>query len=451
LLSGRRSLAFRASLIFSSVYAAIFLAAIVISAAVSWADRGEGNYRGEVLARDYAVADLRDDGQRLTILADGDFATLAARNPSTWLVVIREGRTFTWGPISRSTVRTVVNLQPVIDSTLFKVPGSPMPLAAGAMRRLDMPSGAMIVAAGGVDPATLSTAQSLHLLLEPEVAGMLVVIAFLSLLGMIAAARSFSRALAPITVAAAAIGPADPGRRLVESQAPGELLPLVRGFNAALDRLERELGRRKRFITDVAHELRTPLAVVSLQADSLADGGGKADLQRGLARMARLLAQMLDLERLTLAAQPEKDADLVAIARDMVADLAPMAIDQGYDLSLMAPDQPVIVKGDPHAIARAVVNLVGNAIAHGGNRGQIGVKVGATGRSRCATRDPGSRPTCNRACSSHSRAIIRRKRAVGLASISPAKSCARTAAKYVSWTAQRAPRCNYPFPSRGKA
>ena len=376
MLKRRRSLAFRASLIFAAVYAAIFLAVITISALFTWADRSEGNQLGPVLARDYAIRDLRLGPDSAGIVRDGKFLEIAERNPSIWLVVLRDGQTFTWGKVTPAITRTVADLKPVSDSALFRVPGASSPVGGAALRQIEVSGGTAIVAAGGVDPASLTTGESMQLLRDPTVAVMLIVIALLSLLGMVVAARAFSRALGPISDDAEAIGPDDPSRRLTEDKAPTELLPLVRRFNAALDRLERELGRRKRFITDVAHELRTPLAVVTLQADGLSDVAGKAELQRGLTRITRLLSQMLDLERMTLATRMETGIDLSAIVRDVVADLAPMAIARGYTLSFDSPGDPVLVTADPHAIQRAVVNIVGNAIAHGGGRGEIRVEVG---------------------------------------------------------------------------
>jgi signal transduction histidine kinase len=371
------SLSLRAGLIFMSAYAAFFLAVIALSAAVSWADRGENNHRGAFLAVNYAAAELRETEGGWQLPRDGRFANLAARNPSIWLIVVKDGRSFTIGAVPGPAPQTVARLHGVVDSVFFRVPGIRMPLAVGALERREMGSGSVILAAGGVDPVTLSTVESIHLLLEPEVAGMLAVIAVIALLAMLIVLPSFSRALRPITIEAAAIGPQDPGRRLDETEAPKELLPLVRGFNAALDRLEIELGRRKRFIADVAHELRTPLAVVSLQIESLLDGDRKEDLRRGLGRLTHLVAQMLDLERLSLSHQQSSHVDLVETARDLVAELAPMAIGRGYDLSLVAPDTPVIVSGDVHAISRAITNLLGNAVAHGGCSGRITVVVGA--------------------------------------------------------------------------
>jgi signal transduction histidine kinase len=150
----------------------------------------------------------------------------------------------------------------------------------------------------------------------------------------------------------------------------------VRGFNAALERLASELGRRKRFIADAAHELRTPLAVVALRVEALEDDEAKQELRRGLGRLVHLVSQMLDVERLSLSGRERSRVELVALARDVVADLAPTAIEAGYDLSLEAPDAPVFVTGEPHAICRAITNLIANSVGHGGGSGQVRVVIG---------------------------------------------------------------------------
>ena len=359
-----------------AVYATIFLGVIGVSATMSWADRGAENLRGAIIAVDYARGDLREKDGRLVLREDGRFIELAGRNPALWLVVVRHDRTYTFGAVGPHVLEMVKNLSSATDSVVFRLPGQQLPIGAGKLRHVELDFGPAIVAAGGVDPATLSTRESIHLLMEPEIALMLAIIAVISLLAMLVAVPAFVRALRPIAAEAAAITPDDPGRRLREEKAPKELLPIVHGFNAALDRLEAELGRRKRFIADVAHELRTPLAVVSLQAESLPEGDDKAHLQRGLGRLTNLVVQMLDLERLSLFGQQRSQVDLVSLTRDVIADLAPLAVDRGYDLSLAAPELPVIVSGDPHAITRAVTNLIMNSIAHAGG-GPIEVIVAA--------------------------------------------------------------------------
>jgi signal transduction histidine kinase len=383
------SLALRAALIFMSVYAAIFLAILAASAAARLADPDEKNHRGAVLAVKYASRELRQADGSFQLPAHGRFATLAAKNPSMWLIVVKDGRSFTTGAVPNSARQTVAQFQGVVHSVQFRLPGIDMPLGGGALRRRGLESSSVLIAAGGVDPDTLSPADSSRLFLNPTTVGTLVVIAVVSLLAMLIAIPFFSRALRPITMEAGAIGPQDPGRRLPERKAPREVLPLVRGFNAALDRLEVELGRRKRFIADVAHELRTPLAVVSLRVESLVNEDAREDLRRGLRRLTHLVSQMLDLERLSLSSQQRSGVDLVATARDAVADLAPMAIKRGYDLSLVAPEAPVTVTGDPHAISRAITNLICNSVAHAGGSGQISVVVGEDRTIHVSDEGPG--------------------------------------------------------------
>jgi signal transduction histidine kinase len=276
--------------------------------------------------------------------------------------------------------------QTVVETAMFRLPGTDTPLGAVALQRRETASGSVLLAAGGVDPVTLSTAESIDILLNPTIVIMLAAIAAISLMAMPIALPSFTRALRPITVEAGAIGPQEPGRRLDEGKAPKELLPLVAGFNAALDRLEVELGRRKRFVADVAHELRTPLAVVSLRVDALAQEEGKEDLRRGLKGLTHLVSQMLDLERLSLSSGQFSTIDLVSVTRDILADLAPMALTRSHDLSLIAPDSAVTVRGDAHALSRAITNLVNNAIVHGDPAGEIIVTVG-TDRSVEVTDD----------------------------------------------------------------
>lgn len=382
------SLALRASLVFMAVYGAIFLAVITVSAITSHLDRGDGNHRGAVLALDYATVDLRrtNNGWRLT---SGNYRDLAARNAASWLVVVDGDRVFTMGAANSDIRRAAARYRDAVDRVLFRLPGYDPRIGVGASAQREFGRDMVFVAAGGIDPATLSRVESMHILLDPGVLLVLLVIAVISLLAMLVAAPFLARAVQPITREATVIGPGDPGGRLDEGKSPKELLPLVRSFNSALARLELELGRRKRFIADAAHELRTPLAVVSLRVETLDDERGKEDLRRAISRLTHVVSQMLDLERLTLTSQTRSRVDLVTISRDLVADLAPTAILAGYELSLTAPGTPVFVTGDAHAICRALTNLVSNSILHAGGAGQITVAVGKNGTIDVTDEGPG--------------------------------------------------------------
>ena len=193
----------------------------------------------------------------------------------------------------------------------------------------------------------------------------------------------------PSTRAAAELDPADISRRLPEKGVVKQLLPLIRAFNAALDRVAEAFERRRRFIADVAHELRTPLAVLNMHVDKLPDGPVKPDLQRTVFRLGQMVGQMLDAERLVLAARRREPVNLVDLARVAVADVAPLAVANGYDVTFEAEREKVEVDGDAHAISRALGNLLGNAVAHGGGQGSLDVRVHADGRIDVVDQGPG--------------------------------------------------------------
>lgn len=372
------SLALRSVLTFTAVYIAAIAAFMVIIVLTDDPDRQPNNHAGPKIALSRAAEDLvrTEDGFRLA--RDGGFAAMASRNPAMWLIGRSDKGSFSFGQVPEPVIRALDEQEGLlVESGRFYVPGVERPLANAAIERRRVGSDALLLAAGGVNPKTLGSADSLGASWGEGVVAILTGIAVVGFVAMLIALPILSRALRPLAAEAASILPQDPSRRLDEEKAPRELLPLVRGFNAALDRLASELGRRKRFIADAAHELRTPLAVVALRVEALEDETAKQELRRGTERLVHLVSQMLDVERLSLSGRERALVDLVAIARDVVADLAPTAINSGYDLSLEAPDEPVIVTGDAHAISRAITNLVGNSIAHGGCAGQIRVVVGA--------------------------------------------------------------------------
>ena len=367
----------RAGLIFMSIYTIIFVAVLTVAALANSADHDVNRHQGARVAISAAAAELREVDGSFELSKDGSFAKLAARNPSLWLIGQIGERSFSFGPVPGTAAGLFEQYRDVINSARFKVPNADPPLMVAEMQRYQLGDESLALAAGGVDPTTLSPRDSLRGFGPEGVLAVLGAIALLGFLAMLIALPFFSRAIRPITAEATALRPQDSDRRLDEREAPRELLPLVRGFNAALERLSVELGRRKRFIADVAHELRTPLAVVSLRVESLVEQDAREDLRRAVGRLTHLVAQMLDLERLSLAGREREPMDLTAAARDVIADLAPMAIRAGYDLSLEAPQAQVLVTGDEHAVQRAITNLIANSIVHGGGAGEIRVIVGS--------------------------------------------------------------------------
>ncbi len=102
-----------------------------------------------------------------------------------------------------------------------------------------------------------------------------------------------------------------------------------------------------------------------------------------------MVGQMLDAERLAMAGTRRERVDLVELCRGAVADIAPLAVANGYEIGLSAESDTIVVRGDPYALSRAIGNLIGNAIAHGGGSGAIDVRVSATGCVDVSDEGPG--------------------------------------------------------------
>lgn len=183
-------------------------------------------------------------------------------------------------------------------------------------------------------------------------------VSILTIRGAVAPLRALSRQ-------AEAIGPAATDIRLPCRGVPREILPLVLAVNNALDRLEEGFRLQRDFTADAAHELRTPLAVLTAHIDTLKDPQVAGPLRRDLEGMTHLVEQLLRVARVeALSVAPTDHADLAAIARDVAAYLAPMAIRAGRTIEMDAPEVPVVVHGQSDALFHAVRNLVDNALRH---------------------------------------------------------------------------------------
>lgn len=161
-----------------------------------------------------------------------------------------------------------------------------------------------------------------------------------------------------------------------------------------------ELARLKtEFVANVSHELRAPLALVRLYAETLRSGrapeGEEAEylsvVEREAAGLTRLVDRVLDFARIE---RGEKDyrrdpADLAALLRE-IADAAPERY-PGLDVAAEIPDRPVPARIDREAVAAAVGNLLDNAAKHGGG-GRVDLALipnGAAARIEVRDRGPG--------------------------------------------------------------
>jgi signal transduction histidine kinase len=194
---------------------------------------------------------------------------------------------------------------------------------------------------------------------------------------------SIRRSLRPLREAsdrAQAISPGDLSARLSLPDLPNEVRPLAAAVNHAFDRLEQAFALQRQFTANAAHELRTPLAIVTARLDTMAGDGQLTELRADVQRMNRLVEQLLCVARLdAVTLDVSQPVDLADTAAEVIGYLAPLAIAEHRTIALAAPDKPVLVRGNRPAIADALRNLIENALAHAPRDTEISVAVTADG------------------------------------------------------------------------
>lgn len=162
-----------------------------------------------------------------------------------------------------------------------------------------------------------------------------------------------------------------------------ELRPLVAALNTYMGRVAGQMAAQRRFVANAAHQLRTPLALLSTQVAFARRTGEAAERAEALAgaeestrRLARLAAQLLTLSR----AEPgscrprDEDIDLAQSARQVLEGLAHLAVERDIDLGLDV-NAAAVTRGDGAMMREAVVNLVENALRYTPNGGSVTVTV----------------------------------------------------------------------------
>jgi two-component system sensor histidine kinase TctE len=164
---------------------------------------------------------------------------------------------------------------------------------------------------------------------------------------------------------------------------PMEVAPLVMSVNDLLKRLQNSITTQKRFLADAAHQLKTPLADLRMQADlALRQDSTQEELklslqliERSSIRATHTVNQLLSLARTEEGATRAafEPCNLVAISSDVIQDSLPMALEKGLDLGYEGPqeDAPgVHILGNPTLLKEMVRNLVDNAIHYTDNNAQ---------------------------------------------------------------------------------
>jgi two-component system, OmpR family, sensor kinase len=215
-----------------------------------------------------------------------------------------------------------------------------------------------------------------------------------ALIAVLAAALLTGRGLRPLRQLAAAgeeiERTADPTRRLPETGRGDELGQLTGILNRMLEALQVARDNERRFLADASHELRTPVTALLGNIEYLARYGSApelvADLERDANRLARLVDDLLVLERAG-AGQELRPIELDELVAEVVRALSGDGRVHGDQL------EAVSAIGDPEALARAVRNLIENALVHGPAGGAVAVALRReNGRALISVRDEGPGP-----------------------------------------------------------
>lgn len=191
-------------------------------------------------------------------------------------------------------------------------------------------------------------------------------------------------ALKPIDRIGTALARRDPQYLApLEGEVPREIAPMVERLNSLLERVQSSLEGERRFTSDAAHELRTPLAALKTQLQVAQGAGDNSEREQAIAkaiaagdRATHLVEQLLTLARLehdTWKRQADQ-VDLRSLAAQALADAAPAAVNKNISLSLES-ETGLAITGHGGLLAILLRNLIDNALRYSPPETEVVVSV----------------------------------------------------------------------------
>lgn len=172
---------------------------------------------------------------------------------------------------------------------------------------------------------------------------------------------------------------------LATENVPNEILPLVQNLNAFFDRTSTMFLRERRFTSDAAHELRSPLAALRIQTEVAQIAGDDAqtreqalkNLTQGIDRATQLVEQLLTLSRLDNLKELDdlQDIHWDKLIASLIGDLYFAAQKRRIDLNFEQFDVPRVAKGQPLLLSLMLRNLIDNAVRYCAEGSSVTVKL----------------------------------------------------------------------------
>jgi two-component system sensor histidine kinase TctE len=190
-----------------------------------------------------------------------------------------------------------------------------------------------------------------------------------------------------------------------DTDVPLEVRSLTHTINELLQRLAASMATQRRFIENAAHQLRTPLAGLKIQAERALRAQDPETMRPALIhiknsadRVAHLSTQLLVLARSEAVMQDRREftpVDLCALVRECCMDWVPKALERNMELELRAPDEAIFIAGNALLLRELLNNLLDNALRYGKSGGQVAVKLDGPPRTALIVDDdgPGIQPT----------------------------------------------------------
>ncbi|PSJ56069.1 sensor histidine kinase [Pseudaminobacter soli (ex Li et al. 2025)] len=311
-----------------------------------------------------------EGGQLIVNLPTSAFELLglAGRDRVFYRITDPSGRTLTgYGDLEANIDPTTVRREPVLESGRYKGEAVRIAVVSRALADSSAPGWAHVVVAQTTE-ARRTLAGELTLRAS-------VLVAVMSLLALAGAMLAIRYALKPIERLGAALRRRDPqDQQPVTVEVPRELGPFIASINHFMGRFNERAVLLRHFVSDAAHQIRTPLTALSAQLDLLdgdrLDETARQHLYRVQVRakeLARLTNQLLSHAMVihrteTAQLQP---VDLVDVARRAFRAAIPITVDPDIVISFEAPDEHPIVSADAISLREAIVNVIDNALRHG--------------------------------------------------------------------------------------
>ncbi len=224
--------------------------------------------------------------------------------------------------------------------------------------------------------------QALQTALLRAIAGAAGLAALLALLAGLGVARRITRPVARLITVTRAMARGDRSSRVGPVRAPGELGELATAFDQMADAMDRQEQLRRNLVADVAHELRTPIAVLQAEHEALLDGVAEpspaqfGSLRDQVLRLARIVGDLQTLSEADAAALhlAAGRANLAEIANAAANDLAGRFEAAGIAVSRQT--EPVEVAGDSGRLHQIVTNLLTNALKFTPAGGRVRIEAG---------------------------------------------------------------------------